>query len=294
MQPPIGGYGAGVAMNHRLDHPSLPVALGKDQAEVGEELGTVARRADRLALPARNLSVPNLQSHDSIGETRVEDNSALAPSGDGGVSHVRLDAALIVFDSLALAVIMFDRASQVVAVSRAATRILDDNLRIVGRRLWSSSRSATAQFERALHQVTRSTTPTPALVGANSPASLFMFPRLHGRPVAACLSRLDALGSSVVAMATFTDLNRRSSCLDVALARSFGLSPGEAHLAVALCSGHALPAAADLLGITYETARSRLKIVLAKTGTRRQAELVALLIHAAWVLPAGLRFVLPA
>ena len=216
----------------------------------------------------------------------------LAPTGDGGVGHVRLSTALSVFDALALPVIMFDRAGRVAAVSSATTRIFDDDLRITGGLLRSTSRQATARFERVLQQVIRSTRPTTPSDGADLPTSLLMFPRSNGRPVAACLSPLDAMGSSVVAMAILTDLNQRPAHLDIALAQSFGLSPGEARLAVALCSGDALRAAASLLGITYETARSRLKSVLAKTGTRRQAELVALLIHAAGVLPLGARLVL--
>ena len=57
----------------------------------------------------------------------------------------------------------------------------------------------------------------------------------------------------------------------------FGLTPAERRLAVQLACGLSLRQSADHLGITYQTARTQLKAVFAKTGTSRQAELVALL-----------------
>ena len=56
-----------------------------------------------------------------------------------------------------------------------------------------------------------------------------------------------------------------------------GLTAGETRLAMELCSGRSLAQAADRLGIAYETARSRVKMIYAKTDTNRQGQLVALL-----------------
>lgn len=61
------------------------------------------------------------------------------------------------------------------------------------------------------------------------------------------------------------------------LVDAFGLTPREAQLALALRDGAALSHAAWRLGITEGTARQYLKCVFAKTGVRRQSELVALL-----------------
>ncbi|WP_395667135.1 helix-turn-helix transcriptional regulator [Methylocella sp.] len=58
---------------------------------------------------------------------------------------------------------------------------------------------------------------------------------------------------------------------------AFGLTPAEARLARAMLSGRSLAAVARESGLTYETARSYLKAIFLKTGTHRQAELVALL-----------------
>jgi len=61
------------------------------------------------------------------------------------------------------------------------------------------------------------------------------------------------------------------------LAELFGLTEGQAALAHAIAEGVPLNVHAACAGIPLETARSRLKAVLARTGCRRQAELAALL-----------------
>jgi len=61
------------------------------------------------------------------------------------------------------------------------------------------------------------------------------------------------------------------------LASGFGLTPGEIRLVLRLASGLPLREAAEAIGISYQTARTKLKFVFQKTGVRRQAELVLLL-----------------
>ena len=53
-----------------------------------------------------------------------------------------------------------------------------------------------------------------------------------------------------------------------------GLTQAEARLAVALCEGLSVEEAAARFGVSLATVRAQLKAVFAKTGTRRQAELV--------------------
>lgn len=58
----------------------------------------------------------------------------------------------------------------------------------------------------------------------------------------------------------------------------YGLTPAEAKLAALLAQGKNVMAAAAELGVTYNTARTHLKRIFKKTGTRRQSELVKLLL----------------
>lgn len=60
-------------------------------------------------------------------------------------------------------------------------------------------------------------------------------------------------------------------------ADQYGLTPAEWRLTAALASGQTLRAAADQEQITYETARTRLKVIFQKTGVNRQLELIFLL-----------------
>jgi DNA-binding CsgD family transcriptional regulator len=60
------------------------------------------------------------------------------------------------------------------------------------------------------------------------------------------------------------------------LRRAFNFTYREAQTAIAIADGHGLQAAADAMGVALTTARSQLQQAFAKTGTRHQAELSAL------------------
>lgn len=62
------------------------------------------------------------------------------------------------------------------------------------------------------------------------------------------------------------------------LSSAFGLTGAEAKLAALLAAGGDLRSAADKLSISYATARTRLAEIFQKTSTRRQAELVHLIL----------------
>jgi DNA-binding CsgD family transcriptional regulator len=65
----------------------------------------------------------------------------------------------------------------------------------------------------------------------------------------------------------------------------FDLTAAETRLVLRLVAGESLRRSANALGIGYETARTTLKVVCHKTGTRRQAELVIMVIHAMTGIP---------
>lgn len=58
------------------------------------------------------------------------------------------------------------------------------------------------------------------------------------------------------------------------LAVLYQLTPAEARLAALLAGGAELKDIAGTLGVSLNTARSQLRSVFAKTGTRRQSELI--------------------
>jgi DNA-binding CsgD family transcriptional regulator len=60
------------------------------------------------------------------------------------------------------------------------------------------------------------------------------------------------------------------------LQKAFGLTPAEARLAGRIGRGETLRDAAEAEGTTFETARTRMKSIFAKTDTKRQTELALL------------------
>jgi DNA-binding CsgD family transcriptional regulator len=63
------------------------------------------------------------------------------------------------------------------------------------------------------------------------------------------------------------------------LRRRFGLTPAEADVALQILKGDGRQAAAARLGIAAATVRAHLSHIFEKTGVRRQAELVGLLMQ---------------
>jgi DNA-binding CsgD family transcriptional regulator len=98
--------------------------------------------------------------------------------------------------------------------------------------------------------------------------------------VVASLRRLRPLlaGALPAVCILITDPEAKAPLAAARLRNAFGLTGAEAKLAVALGSGEGLRAAALKLGITYGTARTCLGEIFQKTQTRRQAELVSVLL----------------
>jgi DNA-binding CsgD family transcriptional regulator len=66
------------------------------------------------------------------------------------------------------------------------------------------------------------------------------------------------------------------------LARAYRLTPAELRLANALAKGSDVKEISELFSISLHTARTQLKSLMAKTGTSRQSDLIALLIKASF------------
>ena len=71
------------------------------------------------------------------------------------------------------------------------------------------------------------------------------------------------------------------------LRQDFGLTPAEAGFTREVLKADGLQAAADRLGISLTTARTHLAHVFDKTGTRRQVELVRLILQSQSATHAG-------
>jgi len=155
-----------------------------------------------------------------------------------------------------------------------AEKLLGKGIRVVKRRLVAEQRAGTDALNRALHAVIWDRD-NPSL---RAPVALS---RAGRRPLLAY-----PLGLSGLVNNPFADCRALLVLVDPACERrapesvlrtAFNLTPAEARLASTLTNGETIDAASDALKITKETTRNQLKAVYAKTGVRRQAELVALL-----------------
>jgi DNA-binding CsgD family transcriptional regulator/PAS domain-containing protein len=196
-------------------------------------------------------------------------------------THSRASVLGAVLDTLPHGVVVFDRHGHAIVVNRAAEQLLADGgaLALRGRCLISNSPRCQPALERALAAALAAgpMDPPPApVVAANlagGTAVRVTFTALRGRarngPLeaalparAACLALLDP----VVGAAPAAPLPAR-----------FNFTPAEDRLCRLLLAGRSLQAAADLLEVSRNTAKTHLTRVFDKTGVRSQLALINLL-----------------
>jgi DNA-binding CsgD family transcriptional regulator len=87
----------------------------------------------------------------------------------------------------------------------------------------------------------------------------------------------DAVGETPVILVILVDRHLDDRVCPRCLRSAFDLTAREADLTVLLARGQPVQAASSVLGISIATARTHLRHVFQKTGSRTQAELVALI-----------------
>jgi len=178
------------------------------------------------------------------------------------------------FEFSQTAAVLVNRMGKIIRPNKSAERLLQGDVRIFNRRIISNDACATATLDRSLHELLW------RREGA-ALASAVPLPRAGRRPLIAYPARLSSLISNPIsecqAIIILVDPEKRSYPPAVALRKVFHLTEAEARLAARLGSGDSLEETCDTLGIMKDTGRNHLKNVFAKTGTHRQAALVALL-----------------
>ena len=97
---------------------------------------------------------------------------------------------------------------------------------------------------------------------------------LHASPLVGAAS---ALFQRARALVMITDPSEHREPAEPVLRQAFGLTPAEARVALAFSRGEDTREVASACGVSPDTVRAHLKALFARTGTRRQAELVALI-----------------
>jgi DNA-binding CsgD family transcriptional regulator/PAS domain-containing protein len=183
-----------------------------------------------------------------------------------------------VMDRFRAAVLLLNRAHDVVLMNRAANQLTakPDGLAIEQRRVKGATPAATAALTQAIGSAVavacgettdvgrwRISLPRPS---GSHPRDVLVVPLVHadlGAPVAALF---------------ITDPNETPALPARELTVRYALTPAEARVASALAQGRSVKEIADTLRLSEQTTRWYVKQVLAKTGTTTQAQVVRLLL----------------
>ncbi|MER9417891.1 helix-turn-helix transcriptional regulator [Mesorhizobium sp. M0306] len=200
------------------------------------------------------------------------------------IGRVRMADAL---DALRIGVVLTNGEGSILHANRSAERMLQDGTAVQGTSgiLSAKAPAASRELRRAIRLAARDevmlgkTGLAIRLTGPPAPPVLaHVMPmngselrtRLQPEAVAAVF-----IGPSMTAAFDMTPVETKEY-----LRRRFGLTNAEADVALEVVKGDGRAAAGARLGITATTVRAHLSHIFEKTGVRRQAELVRLLMQA--------------
>lgn len=204
---------------------------------------------------------------------------ALKLQRDLGLMEFGRNVALDTLDSMALGVTVIDDEARIKLCNRAAREIAGarDGIRFVGERLVIEG-SDGSRIRMKARELIRA-----ALTGTPTPGEAFEIARPSGgEPYQVMVSALwgnqlrfgSGLLNEPLAIIYVRDPAQPEETRAEILQRLYGLAPSQARLAEFIANGSTLKEAARDIGITEVSARQYLKLILQKTGTHRQAELV--------------------
>jgi len=194
------------------------------------------------------------------------------------------DAAVEALNLLSVGVVLVRGDGHVLNANRVAQRILEggDGLSCGGGRLQAFYSHEQAALTRTI-----------AAAVAETPAGgAFTFARPSGRRalsvvVKALRAGTAGAGRPRLAAVFITDPDQEVAAEAQTLSGLYGLTPAEARLASSLVRGMSPAQAAAALGLTVNTVRTHLKRIFSKTETRRQSDLVRVLLTGAAPLRAA-------
>lgn len=223
---------------------------------------------------------------DKSGEATPEDRALLQRAAPHLIRAMRVSMQLEqarnqrcaveqALSQISTAVILLDAHKRVVFANSAAERLLvgGDCLRIINGALAAHDGQSNRRLQAAILEA----------LGRPGAAVDVGLERENRRPLHATIlplapqSPFPPLLAGAARCAVFVsdpDCAQTSRC-DL-LARSYGLTPAETSLLDAILSGGGLARAAERMGVKLSTAQTHLKRVFSKTGTRRQGELINL------------------
>ena len=242
---------------------TTPLSVSPDEAITlylgrGRKAGPLEQREVRILLPW----IPHLQR-----AMQIDRQMRMHRAGNLVLSDI--------LDRMPFGVVLAGRDGEVMSMNRAAERIVGagDGFECKRRRLVARSRSDNAALNRVVALAAGGQGGGSLRVRRYSGARPYpVFAAPLSRAVSACWPR-----SPEVAI-LFSDTEDDIEAPFAALAQLYGLSPAETAVAIEAAKGIGIGAVAEKLGIGANTVKTHLSRVFEKTGTRRQAELVRLVL----------------
>jgi DNA-binding CsgD family transcriptional regulator len=188
-------------------------------------------------------------------------------------------------DHLPIGLMIFDANGHVLTANQAAESIIacGDGLSVDREGLHAQDPKVTRELRRVIAEATQVRESNEEDNGFGAPRAILL-PRTSGhRPLEVLVTSLcvrESRGDSEqpVAALFVSDPEHGTHTIGRVLRRFYDLTKSEASLACEFANGQSIDDAAEHLGITRESARTRLKHLMAKTDTHRQGALVRLLL----------------
>lgn len=190
-------------------------------------------------------------------------------------SRQRTDGMVEAFQLAGVGAIFFNRFCKVTAVNDHAARLLGQELQVSDGELRTRSRNESRLIRERMSAVL-----TERWLAPGSTHAPVFVERAGRRPVMIRIQRLGGnmpdFFSHAVGVCLVSDPEPAAGAEPQLLRQLFNLTAAEACIALKLAQGLRLRDVAEANGVSYETVRSHLRSIFAKTETNRQAELVAL------------------
>lgn len=180
-------------------------------------------------------------------------------------------------DMLAVSLMVVDERARLLWANASADRLLAerDGLSLDKGELIAVNGSHTAMLRRSIREAASSGELRP-------PRAAFSLPRTSGAgalPVIVSPVTRRLFGDvKRICMILIDRASAGSQGLERALREAWQLTPAEAAIAAALVAGESMQEISDRRAVSISTVRSQMKQIFAKTGTRRQADLVRLVL----------------
>ena len=193
-------------------------------------------------------------------------------------SQIERDATFDALDRTGIATFVVAQDGLILYANRRAEIIAQrgDGIRASHNRL----RAADHDAGKTLALAIRTSVDIAAGKSPAAPSRAMAIRRTSGLPLTLLVSPFrparDGFGLTVPAAIVLVRDPEWPTASDLALQGMFGLTPTEACITRELASGRSVTEIAARHGITVSTTRTHIKTILAKTGTNRQPELVAL------------------